>query len=37
MKIGIDARPLISAAPRGIGVYLDKIVDYTNENDWGNI
>lgn len=36
MKIGIDARPLISAAPRGIGVYLNKIVDYINGHDREN-
>lgn len=36
MKIGIDARPLISASPRGIGVYLNKIIDYINENDQEN-
>lgn len=31
MKIGIDARPLISREPTGIGIYLVNILKYINE------
>ena len=36
MIIAIDSRPLISSSPRGIGVYLNKIIDYICEYDREN-
>ena len=36
MKIGIDARPLISARPTGIGIYLVNILKYLREWDKEN-
>ncbi len=36
MIIFIDSRPLISSSPRGIGVYLNKIIDYIGEYDREN-
>lgn len=36
MKIGIDARPLISDNPTGVGVYLANIMEYIALNDTEN-
>lgn len=33
MKIGIDARPLISDQPSGIGVYVANIIQYIHQHD----
>lgn len=36
MRIGIDARPLISDYPSGIGIYLLNIIQYISKHDFEN-